>query len=164
MGPRHAFSGVTGSVLPAALRRDPRIVGTAWAAGFLLFVGLVADLIPNPVFLRMVPAYPWDYAFLLASSALVGVFMGLRRHYLNTDTGCGTAAGTGGAFGFLGVGCPICNKVVVALLGVSGALNIVEPLRPLLSAVGVLVLAASIGWLVRNHRDSPAPASGAEPS
>jgi len=45
------------------------------------------------------------------------------------------------------VGCPICNKLVVALIGVSGALNYWAPLQPLLGLLSVGVLL--VGLVVR---------------
>jgi hypothetical protein len=45
----------------------------------------------------------------------------------------------------LAVGCPICNKLVVLLLGVSGALTIFEPAQLYLGVVSVVLLA----WTLR---------------
>ncbi|GAA3974020.1 hypothetical protein GCM10023085_65620 [Actinomadura viridis] len=44
----------------------------------------------------------------------------------------------------LAVGCPVCNKVVLVLLGTSGALTVWAPLQPWLGAlsVGLLGVAA----------------------
>jgi hypothetical protein len=42
------------------------------------------------------------------------------------------------------VGCPICNKIVVGLLGVSGALGVWAPLQPALAVVSLAVLAAAV--------------------
>jgi len=42
----------------------------------------------------------------------------------------------------LAVGCPICNKPVVLLLGTAGALNFFEPLQLYIGIASVLLL----GW------------------
>lgn len=43
----------------------------------------------------------------------------------------------------LAVGCPVCNKLVVALLGASGALSWFAPIQPALGALsGILLLVA----------------------
>jgi hypothetical protein len=42
------------------------------------------------------------------------------------------------------VGCPICNKLVVALIGVSGALNYWAPIQPALGALSVVLLSAGL--------------------
>lgn len=53
------------------------------------------------------------------------------------------------------VGCPICHKLVVAALGISGALTYVAPVQPLRGVIGVGLLVAGLavrprGSLVRN--------------
>jgi hypothetical protein len=45
------------------------------------------------------------------------------------------------------VGCPVCDKLVVAVIGISGALNYWAPLQPVLGVASVAVLAA--GLLIR---------------
>ena len=42
------------------------------------------------------------------------------------------------------VGCPICNKIVIALLGVSGALGIWAPIQPVLGGISVAMLAIAV--------------------
>ncbi|MDQ3669057.1 MAG: hypothetical protein M3377_02085 [Actinomycetota bacterium] len=49
-----------------------------------------------------------------------------------------------GAPGFLAVGCPICNKLVVAMLGAGGALSYFGPVQPALGMLGVVLLAATL--------------------
>jgi hypothetical protein len=48
----------------------------------------------------------------------------------------------------LAVGCPICNKIVAGLLGVSGALGLWAPIQPTLAlvSVGLLGTAVIIRW------------------
>lgn len=57
--------------------------------------------------------------------------------------GGGRAAG-GGILSFFAVGCPICNKLVVALLGASGALTYFGPVQPLLGLLGLTLLATTL--------------------
>jgi hypothetical protein len=45
------------------------------------------------------------------------------------------------------VGCPLCNKAVVALLGASGAVTIFELIQPFVGVLGLLL--ASIALTVR---------------
>src|SRR5260370_22840212 len=64
------------------------------------------------------------------------------------------AAGRGRAFGgallsFFSVGCPICNKVVVLLLGLGGAMTIFNPLRPLLGLASIVLLSVTLFLRVR---------------
>ncbi len=65
----------------------------------------------------------------------------------------GTAAGFGA---FLAIGCPVCNKVALVLLGASGALTIWAPLQPLLGAASLALLAATAAWRFRLRRDGGA--------
>lgn len=50
---------------------------------------------------------------------------------------------------FLAIGCPICNELVVAALGVSGALTVFAPIQPLIGAASVGLLGVTLGWRVR---------------
>jgi hypothetical protein len=55
----------------------------------------------------------------------------------------------------LAVGCPICNKVVVGLLGVSGALSMWAPIQPVLAVLSVAALLAAVivRWRRRDCTD-----------
>ena len=45
------------------------------------------------------------------------------------------------------VGCPVCNKLVVAALGMSGALTIWAPLQPVIATASI----AALGWALRSR-------------
>ena len=45
---------------------------------------------------------------------------------------------------FFAVGCPICNKLVVGLIGVSGALSFFAPVQPYLAVGGLALLVLSL--------------------
>jgi hypothetical protein len=55
----------------------------------------------------------------------------------------------GGVAAFLAIGCPVCNKVVLVLLGTSGALTIWAPLQPLLALASLGLLAVTLAWRLR---------------
>ncbi|MEU0880433.1 hypothetical protein ABZ345_17665 [Lentzea sp. NPDC005914] len=105
-------------------------------------VGLPTDVIDNPLFARMTPVRWWEYPVLMATVVLTGLWAGIRQ--------CGdNAAGSGRAIGSsllsaLAVGCPVCNKIAVSLLGVSGALGIWAPVQPILAVLSVLLLATAV--------------------
>jgi hypothetical protein len=61
----------------------------------------------------------------------------------------GTVAGFGA---FLAIGCPVCNKLALVLLGTSGALTIWAPLQPILGAASLVLLAATLAWRFRSRR------------
>ena len=151
----------------------------AWMLAAGLAYGLVSAIIPNPVFGRQIPPEPFAYAVWLLSAPLLGVLGAtytapmaaplLRPMPLGPATssgvaGTGTAAGAGseqpaqqtswlGTLGSLGaffaIGCPICNKLVLLLLGTSGAIAVYAPLQPVLGAVSLGLLAGSVAWRLR---------------
>jgi hypothetical protein len=55
----------------------------------------------------------------------------------------------GGVAAFLAIGCPVCNKVAVVLLGTSGALTIWAPLQPVLALASLGLLAITLAWRLR---------------
>ena len=70
---RPAQPGVTTGL--AALRLDRRFVAwaLAWALASLVAFGLVAAIIPNPVFGRQIPPEPFAIAVWLVSAPLLGL-------------------------------------------------------------------------------------------
>lgn len=94
----------------------------------------------------------------LASAPLMGALLATylarpgRRAAHPGRLGGGAPTTLGGIAAFLAIGCPICNKLVVASLGVSGALSIFAPLQPLIGAVSLVLLAATLWWRVRQLR------------
>jgi hypothetical protein len=117
-------------------------------AGFTtLVIGIPTDIVPNPIFGRMTPVRIQDYVVLAVTALLAGILAATyalpRAHSCSIEQGKTTL---GGFLTFLAVGCPTCNKIVVALLGTSGALNIFQPLQPLLGAISFGLLGLAI-WL-----------------
>lgn len=129
------------------------------AAGTLLLIGTVAAIFDNPLFTRMTPVRTQDYAIWAATASLVGLVAG--TFVARRAGGHEGKLLTGGFFADLAVGCPICNKVVVALLGTSGALTFFAPAQ-LFIGLGSLGL---LTWtlLLRSRaitRSCPVPLSG----
>ncbi len=118
------------------------------AALVAILIGVPTDVLANPWFTRMTPVRPQDYVFWPATSILVGMLLAtyvlpsLRTRSAGRRVGIGS-----GVLGWLAIGCPICNKLVVALLGVSGALSYFGPLQPWLGSLGVAL--AAIALVVR---------------
>ncbi len=111
-------------------------------------------VIPNPFFIRMTPTETFNVLVLVASAPLIGLLVATYvrppRHAIDhgRDQPGASRASLGGVAAYLAIGCPICNKVVVAL-GVSGALSIFAPLQPLIGAASVALLAATLVWRLR---------------
>ncbi|MFZ3495853.1 hypothetical protein ACODT5_21975 [Streptomyces sp. 5.8] len=122
-----------------------------------LVIGVPTGVIPSPFYTRMTPVLWWNYPVWLVSSILEGL---LVATYVRVGEGSTTQARTreraataralgAGLLSAFAVGCPICNKLVVLAIGVSGALSFWAPLQPVLAlaSVGLLLLA-----LVRRRR------------
>jgi len=137
MGLLNAFAFVLKE--PAA-----RIKAALYATGLFLFLGIPTALLSNPIipYLRMIPATPLDYAFLLTTSLLGGVYLALpQKKECRQDK---KALG-GGLLGFLAFSCPTCSMLLVFLLGFDFMFNVVNPLRPILGVLSIIVLAYAIG-------------------
>lgn len=107
-----------------------------------LVVGIPTAVIPNPLFTRMTPTRPLDYVFWAISALLLGM-IGATYFVRREEPALPNKVAGGGLLSVLAVGCPICNKLVVLALGVTGALTYFAPIQPLigLASVGVLVYA-----------------------
>lgn len=153
----------------ASLRLDRRFLAwaVAWAAASLLVFGLVSAIIPNPVFGRQIPPEPFAYWIWLASAPLMGLVAATYSAPLPVAStspaplGPAEAAeerrsgtlGTVAGFGaFLAIGCPVCNKVALVLLGASGALTIWAPLQPVVGTASLLLLTGTLAWRFRIRR------------
>jgi hypothetical protein len=150
-----------------ALVRDPRLLLHAffWAVVSGLAFGLVTAIIPNPVFARQIP--PDDFAIVvwLLSAPLMGIVMATYTAPLgptpirivdlgptsaavarSRSTTLGTVAGLGA---FLAIGCPVCNKIALLLLGASGAMSVYAPLQPVIGAASLVLLVVTAAWRLR---------------
>ncbi|SFS10339.1 hypothetical protein SAMN05216559_3709 [Halomicrobium zhouii] len=111
----------------------------AGVGAFLLF-GAVTGLVPNPVYVRMVPSTAADYLFLVATSAFAAAFVYQRSI---VDRPVGDRFATGGIVGgFLAFGCPICNALLLALFSSSALMTYFDPYRPLLGVLSVAAFGA----------------------
>lgn len=112
----------------------------------VLAIALPTAMIDNPVFGRAVPVTAWAWPALLAAGMASGL---LLATYVRTPTQVDDSGGRAGAAGalltFFAVGCPVCNKVVLLVLGTTGALQWFAPVQPVL-AVAALVL---LLWALR---------------
>jgi hypothetical protein len=128
-------------VLRILLRGGTRFWLRAAASGaaVALVIGMPTVLIENSFFRRMTPTSPWQYVAWMAGALLSGMVLS-ASHLPGASCRPGGRALAGGGLTYLAVGCPICNKVVVALLGVSGALHYFAPIQPLLGVLGIAVL------------------------
>jgi hypothetical protein len=132
--------------------------GLGVAAAMFVGLGTAAALWENPFFMRMTPAGGFEITLLLSQAALAGVYIGLPQPPCGVRT-----AGAGGVIGFLGIACPVCNKLLVALFGSTLLLQYYEPVRPHLALAGVVLLAFAI-WLRVSGSRRPRAVSRDEPA
>lgn len=122
------------------------VAGTALAA---ILIGIPTDVLPNPWFTRMTPASASNYLFWVASSVLTGALLATYLLPAPVPTKTAAAGAGSGYLTVLAIGCPVCNKLVVSLLGVSGAFNYFAPIQPLLGATGLLLAAVALAVRLR---------------
>lgn len=143
------------AALRATLDRRFWLVAALSTTASLLVLGVPTAVIPNPMFIRMTPTETFNLVVWLVSAPLIGFLVATyvrpRGHAVShrlDEPGAGRAT-LGGVGAYLAIGCPICNKVVVAALGVSGALSMFAPLQPLIGAGSVVLLGVTLGWRLR---------------
>jgi len=146
---------------PAWVDARVRVHVLLWAVLAGTAYGLVAAIVPNPVFGRQIPPEPFAVAVWLLSAPLIGIIgatysapwgqatapvallgadgavgAGAVGDAPSRDGGPATWLGGAASLGaFLAIGCPVCNKVALVLLGTSGALSVWAPIQPILGAV-----------------------------
>ncbi len=120
-------------------------VALAGAFVVLIAIGIPTEMIENPWFTRMTPVRTQDYAIWTATAVLAGIIAG--TYAAPAQTGGQGKVASGGLLSFLAVGCPICNKLVVLALGVSGALTYFAPVQIYLGLASLVLL----GWALRQR-------------
>lgn len=132
-----------------------------FAVVIAIVIGVPTDVVANPWFTRMTPVVPLDYVFLVATSAITGAVIASAA-YGNwfASRGASPTGTAGGVLGWLAIGCPICNKLVVALLGVSGALRFFGPVQPLIGAASIVLGIAALAIRFRAVRGMCVPIPG----
>jgi hypothetical protein len=152
---------------PLRALADRRLLlhAVAWTLVSGLVFGVVTAIIPNPVFGRSVAPEPFAIWTWIASAPLMGLVMAtytapappspIRLVTLEPavaatadrrSTTLGSVAGIGA---FLAIGCPVCNKIALVLLGASGAMSVYAPIQPFIGAASLVLLAATVAWRLR---------------
>ena len=106
----------------------------------LAAIGLTTAIFENWFFVRMTPVRTQDYVIWILSSVLMGLIVG--SYFVARSTRSDEKILSGGLLSVLAVGCPTCNKLVVLLLGTTGALTFFAPLQLYIGVASVLLL----GW------------------
>jgi len=124
-------------------------IASAPLMGILVATWMVpASAAPRPMFL----AAPLEGATAAAASPASGLAGGAAVAAGPSTEARGTTLGALAGFGaFLAIGCPVCNKIALVLLGTSGALTIFAPIQPLIGAVSLALLAGTLAWRLRSR-------------
>lgn len=137
-----------------------------WTVVSGLVYGLVTAIIPNPVFGRSVAPEPFAIWTWLVSAPLMGLVLATytarrpaspivmltaltpveEERVERRSSTLGSLAGFGT---FLAIGCPVCNKVALLLLGASGALSVWAPIQPWVAAASLVMLVVTVIWRLR---------------
>ena len=125
------------------------IIGLLFATGFYLLFGIITALIPNTWFTRMIPANNLDNIFLITNSLLLGTYLGLYYWKKEKKKLCNITSTSGGIAGFFAFSCPICNKILVIIFGTTALMNYLEPIRPILGIISILLLLLGIYLLIK---------------
>jgi hypothetical protein len=100
----------------------------------------------------MTPTSGFEIGLLALQAALLGIYVMIPMPACALKL-----ASAGGILNFLGVACPICNKLLMALFGANLLLTYLEPIRIYLAALGALVTALAIWIRWRNFRMTQHP-------
>jgi hypothetical protein len=105
------------------------------AVGIFILVGTLTALWKNPFFTRMTPTSGYELFLLFFESILMGLYFGVKR------TACAPkTSGTGSVLGFLGIACPVCNKILLLIFGAGFLLTYFEPVRLYVGLLGIGLL------------------------
>ncbi len=108
----------------------------------------------------MTPVTWWDYPVWAVSAVLLGLIAatyvrvpGLADEQAPDRTGRALIVTMMSTFA---VGCPICNKLVVAVIGVGGSLTYWAPLQPVLGVLSIGLLITGLVVRLRGAAACPA--------
>lgn len=164
-GPRLAARGLA---LPVQALRTwstrQFLVATVTAVVVGLVIGIATVLIPNPVFGRDIPPVWWNYPVWLLTSALSGMLVATYvradasdQDDLPDDRRSSRLGLAGGMLAWFAVGCPVCNKIALLVLGYSGAITWFAPVQPYLALGALLLTGAALLIRLRGQVSCPLP-------
>lgn len=117
-------------------------------------IGVPTDIFDTPWFTRMTPVRWWELPVLVATAVLTAVWVAVGW---SSPGRRGAGVVGSNVLSVLAVGCPICNKAVVWLLGVSGALGLWAPIQPLIGIGSLALLIAAVVLRIRRRASATCP-------
>ena len=133
------------------------LAAVAAAALAALVIGVPTGIIDTPIYHRMTAVTWWDYPFWAVSALLLGVMFATYMGPTGARPAAERRTLAGGLLSFMAVGCPVCNKLVVLLIGASGALDYFGPLQPLIGLAGVALLVVALALRLRRTQSCVVP-------
>ncbi|MFE1310499.1 hypothetical protein [Streptomyces sp. NPDC058755] len=137
-------------------------VAVALVAG--VAIGVPTGVVPTPFYTRMTPVLWWNYPVWAVSSLLMGLlvatYVGQPSAVKNSGPRSRRAVFAGLLSAFA-VGRPICNKLVVLAIGVSGALSYWAPAQPFLAIASLALLVHALVRRLRTAGACPVPSAPA---
>lgn len=136
--------------------------------GSLVLLGVPTVLIPNSLFTREIPPTAWSYPVWIITSVLMGLLIATYvkpfkgAPDIEDDASSGSDKGSrfgvvGGAIAWFAIGCPVCNKIVLILLGASGAMTWFAPVQPFLAALALALTTIALVVRLRGQVSCPLP-------
>lgn len=121
-------------------------VGVLAAVIVGLVIGIPTGIIETSWYTRMTPVLWWNYPVWALTALLSGALAAtyVRDSSVHVPVTEGGKTFTGTMLSLFAVGCPICNKLVVLALGVSGALTWFASIQPLFAAASLGLLAYAL--------------------
>ncbi|MEU5404353.1 hypothetical protein ABZ348_34305 [Streptomyces sp. NPDC005963] len=141
-----------------------------WAVAVLvtllaaMAIGIPTGVVPTDLFARMTPVIWWNYPVWALSSLLMGLLAATYaagRRSAEAPRPRTARALAGGVLSTLAVGCPVCNKLVVLALGMSGAHTYWAPAQPVLALASLGLLAHALLRRLRTADACPLPVAPA---
>ncbi|MGV0838364.1 hypothetical protein [Mycolicibacterium thermoresistibile] len=127
-------------------------------AAVMVLIAVPTDILNTPWFTREIPVRWWEYPTLAAIGVLTAMWVGIRPR---TGGPGGSGAAGGIALAAFAVGCPVCNKLILAAIGTTGALGIWAPMQPILAVMSVALMAGLVWW---RWRQQPCASGECEPA
>ena len=136
---------------------DTWLRSVRFAAIAALIIAIPADLIDTRLFGRPIGPRPLDYVILAVTASLIGLILAIRPEPSAVTESQEQRTVWSGFVSFLAVGCPVCNQLVVAAVGTSGALGWWAPVQPVLGAVAIGLLLWTLRARLRTYELTACP-------
>jgi hypothetical protein len=138
--------------ITAQLRTHPAALAITGAAAAAVVLGVPTGVIANPLFERKVPVRGFEVLVLVALSAITGLFAATYARPTQPEHRLRRTGIATGIIGWFAVSCPLCNPLVVALLGTSGATGAFASTQPVLGALAIALAATALTLRLRALR------------